>query len=107
MLSPTLIEVSADLLTHISKDISAKVAASRRGRPDRYDWDEGFQYMHKLLGERGDPMKPGNAMPNWRSEADISRAVAAHIAEPNGQEPDHKHVMRCIAPELKKWRRGA
>lgn len=107
VLSPTLLEVSADLLTHISKDTSAKVAASHRGRPDRYDWDEGFQYMHKLLGDRGDPLKKENAELGWRSDADIGRAVSAHIAEPNGQEPDHKHVMRRIRSELSKWRRGA
>jgi hypothetical protein len=76
---------------------------ARRGPPEKYDWDEGFQFMRSELDKRGDPKKPINAVKGWRSDADVARLVAAHIAI-GDQQPDHKHTARVIRPKLKEWR---
>jgi hypothetical protein len=77
-----------------------------RGRPPEYDFDEGWLYAEQLLNSKGDPRKPENQEADWRSGADLGRAVAAHIATPDGREPDLKHVMRVISPKIGKWRRS-
>src|SRR5262245_16899269 len=77
---------------------------ARRGPPEQYDWDEGFQFMRRELDKRGDPKNPINAVEGWRSDADVARLVAFHIALPGGREPDPKHTARVIRSELKKWR---
>jgi hypothetical protein len=76
----------------------------RRGHPEEYDWGEGIQFMRRELDKRGDPRNPINAVEGWRSDADVARSVAAHIALPNGRAPDFKHTARIIRPELKRWR---
>jgi hypothetical protein len=82
----------------------------RRGPPHQYDWDEGFQFMRRELGQRGDPLLPENAVAGWRSDADVVRAVVAHIALPGEKpddpprEPDFRHARKRVDPELKKWR---
>jgi hypothetical protein len=75
---------------------------SKKGRPLEYDWDQGFQYMHKLLEERGDPLSPLNAIDGWRSDADVGRAVVDYIAT-DDRVPDFKNAMKHVRPELKKW----
>ena len=90
---------TVDLLKCFRKNISG----SGPGAPVIYDWDEGFQFMIKELTQRGDPLKE-NATPGWKSDADVGRAVAAHLLLKDGAEPDHKHVMKRIKPELIKWR---
>jgi hypothetical protein len=77
---------------------------ARRGHPKEYDWDEGLQFMRRELDERGDPKNPINAVEGWRSDADVARLVAAHVALPDGRQPDPKHTARVIRPELQKWR---
>jgi hypothetical protein len=76
---------------------------ARRGPPERYDWDEGFQFMRQELDTRGDPANPINAEEGWRSDADVARLVAAHIAI-GDQQPDLKHTARTIRPQLAEWR---
>jgi hypothetical protein len=77
--------------------------AGGRGSPATYDWDEGRLFMRQELGGRGDPLDPLNAVDGWRSDADVARAVAAHIAI-GDRQPDLKHTARVIRPELKRWR---
>ena len=81
----------------------AKLKPARRGPPVQYDWDEGFQFMRRELDKRGDPVDPINAVKGWRSEADVARLVAAHVAI-GRQQPDLKHTERTIRPKLKEWR---
>jgi hypothetical protein len=83
-------------------------STSRRGAPTLYDWEEDFLFLRKILApeKQGDPLDPEFAKDGWRSDADVGRAVAEHIAV-DGREPDLKHVMRKIGPELEKWRSGA
>jgi hypothetical protein len=82
----------------------------RRGPPHQYDWDEGFQFMRQQLDRRGDPLLPDNAEAGWRSDADVVRAVADHIALPGEEpedpprQPDFRHAKRRVGPELEKWR---
>jgi hypothetical protein len=80
----------------------AEPEPARRGSPAKYDWGEGFLFMRQELDRRGDPLDPLNAVDGWRSDADVARVVAAHIAIGGG--PDLKHTERVIRPELKKWR---
>jgi hypothetical protein len=80
----------------------------RPGRPEQYDWDEGFQFMRRELDKRGDPLDPTNAVEKWRTDFDVAKLVAAHIAigdrKSEPKEPDLKHTARRIRPELEKWR---
>jgi hypothetical protein len=82
----------------------------RVGHPDEYDWDEGFQFMCRELDRRGDPLLPENAVAGWRSEADVVRAVIAHITLPGEKpgdpprEPEFRNARRRVASELEKWR---
>jgi hypothetical protein len=83
---------------------TAPAPVGQPGPPEQYDWDEGFQFMRQELDKRGDPKDPLNERPKgWRADADVARAVAAHIAI-DGQEPDFKHTGRVIRPKLKAWR---
>jgi hypothetical protein len=77
----------------------------RRGRKDAYDWDEGDQYMKKILHERGDPLMSINAQDGWRSDADVGREVQEHIKKGN-RKPDFKHTMKRITPKLEEWRKA-
>jgi len=77
----------------------------RRGSPEQYDWEEGFLFMHQELNKRGDPKNPINAVDGWRSDADVARLVAAHVAI-DGRQPDLKHTARVIRRRLKEWRAG-
>ena len=79
------------------------VKPTRRGPPERYDWDEGFQFMRRELDNRGDPLAPENAVEGWRSDADVARLVAAHIAtgEPTARSQTHR---ANYSSELQKWR---
>jgi hypothetical protein len=94
---------TADLLKCFRKGAPGSLA----GAPNKYDWDEGFLFMLKELKQRGDPLKPENVMPGWKSDADVGKAVAAHIRLKDGTEPDHNHCMRRIKPKLREWRSGA
>ena len=59
--------------------------------------------MRQELDTRGDPANPINAVEGWRSDADVARLVAAHIAI-DDRPPDLKHTARTIRRELEKWR---
>jgi hypothetical protein len=98
--------IKADVERAVKSD--SIVEADAGGAPERYDWDEGFRHMRELLDERGDPRKPEDATDGWRSDADVGRAVASHLAVPvpgdAPREPDFRHTMRRIRPELQRWR---
>jgi hypothetical protein len=79
---------------------------TRKGRPLKYDWDDGLQYLRKLLDEKGDPLKPENAGDGWRSDADAGRAVVDYL-ETDDRRPDFKNAMKThVGPALKEWRKA-
>jgi hypothetical protein len=94
---------SGKLMSDAEASAKRSVPESPLGRPEQYDWDEGFQFMRAELDKRGDPRNPINAVKGWRSAADVARLVAAHIAI-GDQQPDFKHTARVIRLELQKWR---
>jgi hypothetical protein len=86
----------------------APVQPKRRGAKVKFDWDDAFQYMRQLLDERGDPLLPANAYEEWRSDADVGRAVQTYIQQHDEKKrlPDFKNLMKRIGPELTKWRQA-
>jgi hypothetical protein len=84
---------------------SEDVEQSGPGAPEQYHWDDAFKFMRDLLDKRGDPKKPENRVRDWRSNADVARAVMRYLEGEWEEFPDFKHTERVIRPELKNWRK--
>ena len=77
---------------------------SRAGRKAEYEWVEAKQYLEKIVHQRGDPDNEHDEAPDWKSDADIARAVLAHLehlAKKGEPTPDLGTVSNKIRPWLK------
>ena len=81
---------------------------SRSGRPREHDWDEGKLFGEKLLKTQGDPTRPENQIEGWRSQADLARAIMAHMAKhsTDGKEPPLSSAQNLAAKLLKDFNGG-
>jgi hypothetical protein len=78
---------------------------NRAGHPEEYDWDEAEAFALGLLEKDGIPWDPQNKKPGWRTQGDLERAVALHLAEKLGGDrgPHPATVRRHIPPWIKKF----
>jgi hypothetical protein len=98
------IDIQASAPAHGAPEAESDDAErSGPGAPEQYHWDDGFWYMRDLLDRRGDPKNRENPNPikDWRSNADLYRAVLDYLEDVWGEVPDFKHAEKVIRPQLK------
>ena len=86
------------------KLVEAEFKVRRRsGRRRKHDWDEGELFGKEQLKTKGDPTKPENQEKGWESQADLARAIMAHMAKysEDGEEPPFSTAQELAARLLK------
>ena len=84
---------------------NVRIVASRKGRAPIYDWSDAMQFAVKQLDERGDFLDAKDAVPGWRSQADLMRLVITYMAKLNdGDEPPDSTVKSHLKTTIAQWR---
>ena len=94
--------------SELEKLVEAEFGVPRRsGRPREHDWGEGKLFGEELLKTQGDPTRPENQIEGWRSQADLARAIMAHMAKhsTDGKEPPLSSAQNLAANLLKDFGR--
>ena len=94
--------------SELEKLVEAEFGVPRRsGRPREHDWGEGKLFGEELLKTQGDPTRPENQVEGWRSQADLARAIMAHMAKhsTDGKEPPLSSAQNLAANLLKDFNR--
>jgi len=72
--------------------------SGKRGRPPNVDWEGDVRkFVHAQLDHHG---WPDGADPEWKSQADVERAVARHIRDAVGESQIRDHTKRLMAEWL-------
>ena len=90
--------------SEFEKLVEAEFKVRRRsGRRRKHDWDEGELFGKEQLKTKGDPTKPENQEKGWESQADLARAIMAHMAKysEDGEEPPFSTAQELAARLLK------
>ena len=68
--------------------------SSRAGAREKWDWDEGRLFAMRVLEQKGNPRDKNNQTEKWKSDADLARLVADHLAalSKDGSAPDERTV---------------
>jgi hypothetical protein len=84
-----------------------KRGGAKTGRVEKYDWEEGKLYLHKLLEENGDFKDPLNRRKGWQSQNDAVSLVIEHLAKiSNDDGPSPSAVKAKVRDWLEEFRSG-
>jgi hypothetical protein len=84
-----------------------KSGGAKRGRAEKYDWEEGKLYLHKLLEQNGDFKDAANKVEGWRSQNDAVSLLIEHLAKISKNDgPSPSGVKAKVREWLEEFRSG-
>lgn len=89
----------------VAQPEDVRIVVNRKGRAPTYDWSDAMEFAVKQLENRGDFLDAQNAIPGWRSQADLMRLVITYMAKFNdGNEPAESNVRKHLTTTIAEWR---